>query len=47
MSMIKKLKVVELFAGAGGYALGLAWLAAGIGLAEWRLKHRSVKMLLG
>lgn len=31
----------------GGYALGLAWLAAGIGLAEWRLKHRSVKMLLG
>lgn len=30
----------------GGYLLGLAWLCAGIGLAEWRKKRRIQKMLI-
>lgn len=30
----------------GGYLLGLAWLCGGIGLAQWRLKKRSQKMII-
>ncbi|MFZ4648363.1 MAG: phosphatase PAP2 family protein [Patescibacteria group bacterium] len=31
----------------GGYLLGLIWLCTGIGLAEWRLEKRSIKLIVG